>query len=142
MAVGLGARDTLRLEMKYSLYGNEIDDTTNPLEAGLSWVIKMDSPDDFIGKSALLNVKTKGLTRRLVGFKMIDRGIPRHGYPVIIGEKQAGIVTSGTHSPSLNEPIGIAYVPIENSKIGSEISIDIRGVARKAQVVKTPFYTK
>ncbi len=128
--------------MKYSLYGHEIDDTTHPVEAGLSWVIKLDSPDDFIGKKAILDAKAKGLTRKLVGFKMLERGIPRQGYPILVDGKEVSKVTSGTHSPSLNEPIGIGYVPLDHAKVGSEISIDIRGQARKAQVVKTPFYSK
>ncbi|MBT3181876.1 MAG: glycine cleavage system aminomethyltransferase GcvT [Deltaproteobacteria bacterium] len=137
---GLGARDTLRLEMKYSLYGHEIDDETTPLEAGLSWVVKLDTTDDFIGKQALIEFKEKGATRKLVGFKMIDKGIPRQGYPIITNDKANGIVTSGTMSPSLGEAIGIGFVPKDNGKIGMEFSIDIRGRSRKAEVVKTPFY--
>lgn len=141
-AAGLGARDTLRLEMKYSLYGHEISEETSPLEAGLAWVVKLDKPADFIGRKALIQFKEKGPARRLVGFRMIDRGIPRQGYPILTDGKQTGIVTSGTMSPSMGIAIGIGYVPVEHSKIGNEISIDIRGAARKAEVVKTPFYTK
>lgn len=141
-AAGLGARDTLRMEMKYSLYGHEIDDTTTPIEAGLSWAVKLDTPEDFIGKSALLDFVGQGAKRKLVGFKLLDRGIPRQGYPILIDEKPVGIVTSGTMSPSLGYPIGIGFVPSENAKIGSEIFVDIRGQARKAVIVKTPFYKK
>lgn len=139
---GLGARDTLRLEMKYSLYGHEITEETNPLEAGLGWVVKLDTPVDFIGKSALVEIKKAGLKRRLAGFKMIDRGIARQDYPIIINGKPCGIVTSGTHSPCLDVSIGLGYVPAGQETIGNEIFIDIRGVARKAVVVKTPFYKK
>ncbi len=139
---GLGARDTLRMEMKYSLYGHEITEETNPLESGLGWVVKLDTPDDFIGKAALVDVKKKGLSRALVGFKMQDSGIPRQGYPIIVAGKQAGIVTSGTMSPSLEYAIGIGFVPRESSALGTEISVDIRGRARKATIVETPFYRK
>jgi aminomethyltransferase len=140
--IGLGARDTLRLEMKYSLYGHEITEETNPIEAGLSWVVKLDTPDDFIGKDVLKKVSAEGVTRKLVGLRMIDRGIPRDGYPIIIGERKAGFVTSGTMSPSLNIAIGIGYVPVENAAIGNEILVDIRGQERKAEIVKTPFYKR
>lgn len=138
---GLGARDTLRLEMKYSLYGHEITEETNPLEAGLGWVVKLDK-GEFIGRDALVAVKASGLTRKLVGFKMADRGIPRQGYPIMIGGKSVGTVTSGTMSPSLDVAIGIGYVPHALSSAGSEIFIAIRGEARKAVVVETPFYKK
>lgn len=141
--VGLGARDTLRLEMKYSLYGNDITDETNPLEAGLGWVVKLEKPNDFIGKKALLKIKEEGLKRKLVGFKMIDKGIPRHGFSIANTEKEkVGIVTSGTMSPSLNEPIGLGYVPISLSKTETKILIDIRGQLREAIVSATPFYKK
>jgi len=139
---GLGARDTLRMEMKYSLYGHEISDDTTPIEAGLSWVVKLDTPDDFIGKKALIEFKEKGAARKLVGFKMTDRGIPRQGYPILVDGEPSGIVTSGTMSPSLGEAIGIGFVPKDAAKTGTVISIDIRGQARKAEVVKTPFYRK
>ena len=139
---GLGARDTLRLEMKYSLYGHEITEETNPIEAGLGWVVKLDTPDDFVGKTAILEAKRRGLTRKLAGFKMADRGIPRQGYPIVVGGKAVGIVTSGTMSPSLDTAIGIGYVPAGQEKIGTRISIDIRGQAREAIVVETPFYKK
>ncbi len=137
---GLGARDTLRLEMKYSLYGHEITDETNPIEAGLGWVVKLDTPDDFVGKKALVEIKTRGLYRKLVGFEMIDAGIPRQGYRIVAGSRDVGCVTSGTMSPSLECAIGIGYVPSELAAEGTDIFIDIRGRARKATVVKTPFY--
>jgi len=139
---GLGARDSLRLEMRYALYGNDIDETTHPLESGLGWVVKLDK-EDFVGKEALTKLKAEGNTRRLVGFEMIDRGIARHDYPVIneAGET-VGKVTSGTKGPSVNKAIGIAYVPISHAKSGSEILIEIRGKPVKALVVKTPFYKK
>lgn len=142
LPAGLGARDTLRMEMKYSLYGHEITDQTNPLEAGLGWVVKLDKPDDFIGKSALLEVKNAGLKRRLVGFKMMDKGIPRSDCGIIADGKKVGFVTSGTMSPSLKEPIGIGYVPAELAAEGSKFFIDIRGAQRQAVVVKTPFYKR
>lgn len=140
-AIGLGARDTLRTEMKYSLYGNEIDDVSNPYEAGLGWVIKPEK--EFMGRSLILKVKEEGLKRKLIGFKMLDKGIPRHGYSVVTenGEK-LGIVTSGTHSPTLDEPIGIAYVDARHSAVGSTIYVDIRGRKVKATVTPTPFIQK
>ena len=137
--IGLGARDTLRTEMKYSLYGQEIDDTTNPFEAGLGWVVKADKKD-FIGRGEMMKVKEAGLSSKLIGFKMKDKGIARHGYIVFNSQNQKiGHVTSGTVSPSLNENIGLAYVALEKSDIGSEIFVDIRGRHVKAEVVKTPF---
>lgn len=139
---GLGARDTLRLEMKYSLYGHEITEETNPLEAGLSWVVKLNTTEDFIGKAAIKALREAGQTRTLVGFCMKDPGIPRQGYAILLDGKAAGIVTSGTMSPSLDKAIGIGYVPMEARALGAEISIDIRGRARKAVVVETPFYAK
>ncbi|MFH1829680.1 MAG: glycine cleavage system aminomethyltransferase GcvT [Pseudomonadota bacterium] len=139
LPVGLGARDTLRMEMKYSLYGHEITEDTNPLEAGLGWVVKLKPPDDFIGKNAIIKIKEQGPTRSLVGFKMIDAGIPRQGYPIIVAGKKDGIVTSGTMSPTLSCAIGIGFVPTDAGQVGTEISVDIRGLPRKAVVVETPF---
>ncbi len=137
--VGLGARDTLRTEMKYSLYGHEIDHTTNPIEAGLGWAVKPDKKD-FLGKSDVLKAKEKGVSRGLVGFKMKDKGIPRQGYKLLDDSgADAGIVTSGTHSPSLDEPIGIGYLRHDLTVEGTEFFVDIRGRKVKAQVVKTPF---
>ena len=137
--IGLGARDTLRLEMGFCLYGNDIDDTTSPIEAGLGWVTKFTK--EFTNSAALLAQKETGVTRKLVGFEMIDRGIPRHDYVVVDADgNQIGKVTSGTQSPSLQKAIGIAYVAKEFAKEGTEIFIDIRNNKVKAKVVKFPFY--
>lgn len=137
--IGLGARDTLRTEMKYSLYGHEIDDQSNPYEAGLGWVIKP-TAKDFIGKAKIVGAKESGLKRALVGFKMLEKGIPRQDYPLCNAAGDVmGKVTSGTHSPSLDEPIGIGYVSIDHGKVGSKIWVDIRGRKVAAQVVETPF---
>lgn len=139
MPIGLGARDTLRTEMKYSLYGHEIDDTTNPYEAGLGWVVKPQAKD-FIGKDVILKAKNAGLSKQLVGFTMLEKGIPRQGYTLISFDNQEiGKVTSGTHSPSLDAPIGIAYVEKSKAAEGSEFWVDIRGRKVKARVCKTPF---
>jgi aminomethyltransferase len=137
-AIGLGARDTLRLEKGYCLYGNDIDDTTSPLEAGLGWVTKFTKKT--LASGWLEKQKSEGVSRKLVGFEMIDKGIPRSHYEVFdANEQKIGEVTSGTMSPSLNKGMGMAYVSIENSKIGSEIFIDVRGKKLKASVVKMPF---
>jgi aminomethyltransferase len=139
--IGLGARDTLRLEMGFCLYGNDIDDTTNSIEAGLGWITKFNK--DFIDKNFLLEQKEKGTARKLVGFEMIDRGIPRHDYEIVDGSgKTIGKVTSGTQSPSLQKAIGMGYVETGFSKAGSEIFVKIRDKAIKAQVVKIPFLKK
>lgn len=139
MPVGLGARDTLRTEMKYSLYGHEIDDQSNPYAAGLGWVVKPDAKD-FIGKTAMLEQKTAGLKRKLIGFVMTERGIPRAGYSLFSFDNQEiGKVTSGTVSPSLNDNIGIAYVDMAHSEVGTVFNVDIRGRKVQARVVKTPF---
>lgn len=137
--IGLGARDTLRLEMGFCLYGNDIDDTTSPIEAGLGWVTKFTK--EFTNKAALLVQKEKGVTKKLVGFEMIDRGIPRHDYVIADADgKTIGKVTSGTQAPSLNKAIGMGYVSTAFSKVDSEIYILIRDKAIKAKVVKMPFY--
>lgn len=142
MSIGLGARDTLRTEMKYSLYGHEIDDTTNPYEAGLGWVVKP-AKKDFIGKAPIVAKKEKGLEKALIGFKMLEKGIPRQGYTLFsFDNKEIGKVTSGTHSPSLDEPIGIAYVDKAFAQEGSEFHMDVRGRKVKAVVCKTPFISK
>ena len=139
--IGLGARDTLRLEMGFCLYGNDIDDTTSPIEAGLGWVTKFTK--EFTNSAALLAQKEAGVTRKLVGFEMIDRGIPRHDYLVVDADgNQIGKVTSGTQSPSLQKAIGIAYVAKEFAKEGAEIFIDIRNNKVKAKIVKFPFLKK
>lgn len=136
--IGLGARDTLRLEMGFCLYGNDIDDTTSPLEAGLGWITKFNK--DFIDKDRMLALKEKGLSRKLVGFEMIDRGIPRHDYEIVDAEGNTiGKVTSGTQSPSLQKGIGMGYVKTEFSKAGSEIFIKVRDKSLKAVVTKIPF---
>jgi aminomethyltransferase len=139
LPAGLGARDTLRLEMAFCLYGNDIDDTTSPLEAGLAWITKLDK-DDFIGKSWMMSQKKAGLSKKLVGFVMDDRRIPRHGYKVLndVGD-EIGVVTSGTQSPSLNIAIGLAYVPVENAKIGSSLQINMGSRNATAHIVKIPF---
>lgn len=141
LPAGLGCRDTLRLEMGFCLYGNDIDDNTSPLEAGLGWITKFSK--DFINKENLAAQKEAGLKKKLVGFEMVDRGIPRKGY--LIEDAQGntiGEVTSGTQSPSLQKAIGMGYVSSENSALDSEIFIVIRDKKIKAKVVKTPFYTK
>jgi aminomethyltransferase len=136
--IGLGARDTLRLEMGFCLYGNDINDTTSPIEAGLGWITKFTK--DFTNKAALLEQKEKGVSKKLVGFEMIDRGIPRHDYQIADATgKIIGTVTSGTQSPTLNKAIGLGYVPTALSKVDSEIFILIRDKAIKAKVVKIPF---
>ena len=137
--IGLGARDTLRLEMGYCLYGNDIDDTTSPLEAGLGWITKFDK--DFIDKEFLLKQKEAGVTRKLVAFELVEKGIPRHDYPIVDANDQViGKVTSGTMSPSLDKAIGLGYVPTEMATEGSEIFVQVRNKALKAVVVKLPFY--
>ena len=139
--IGLGARDTLRLEMGFCLYGNDIDDTTSPLEAGLGWITKFTK--DFTDKNVLLAQKEKGLSRKLVGFEMIDRGIPRHGYPIVdAAGNNIGVVTSGTQSPTLNKAIGMGYVKTELAKADTEIYIQIRDKNIKAVVTKIPFLKK
>ncbi|MBR5249151.1 MAG: glycine cleavage system aminomethyltransferase GcvT [Bacteroidales bacterium] len=140
--IGLGARDTLRLEMGFCLYGNDIDDTTSPLEAGLNWLTKFsDEKGDFVDKEYMLNQKAEGLKRKLVGFELVDRGIPRHGYPVCDAEgNEIGYVTSGTMGPSVKKAVGMAYVAAPHFKLGTEIFIKVRDRLLKAVVVKTPFY--
>lgn len=137
---GLGARDTLRLEAKMALYGNDIDDTVTPWEADLGWIVKM-RKGDFIGRAALERQKAAGISKKLVGFQVTGRGIARHGHPLktLAGP---GIVTSGTQTPTVGKPIGLAYVPVAASAIGTEIEIDIRGRGVSAVVVPTPFYKR
>jgi len=137
--VGLAARDTLRLEMGFCLYGNDIDDTTSPLEAGLGWITKL--TNDFVDSDFLKSQKEAGINRRLVGFELIDRGVPRHGYDVVSeqGDK-IGVVTSGTMAPSLKKAIGLAYVPVDMKAEGTEIYIAVRKKQLKAKVVSLPFY--
>ena len=137
--IGLGARDTLRLEMRYALYGNDIDDTTNPLEAGLGWVVKP-AKGDFVGRDAIEKVRAAGLARRLVGLEMADRSIARHGYRVLAGGQPSGIVTSGSYGPSVDRSIAMAYVPTPHAAVGTAVEVEIRGQGRPARVVKTPFH--
>ena len=141
LPAGLGARDTLRLEASMRLYGNDIDESTTVLEAGLGWMIGWTN-ETFIGRDALLRQKERGVSRRLVGFEMIDRGIARHGYHVVQDGDEIGVVTSGTQTPFLRKAIGMAYVPIDLSKPGTDIEIDIRGRGAKARVVPMPFYKR
>lgn len=136
---GLGARDTLRLEMGFALYGNDIDDTTTPLEAGLGWITKLGKPD-FIGKAALAAQKAAGVPRRLVGFTLPDRHIARHGMPVFAGGAASGTVCSGTLSPTMGIPIGTCYLPVAMAAPGTSFEVDIRGKRVPATVVKPPFY--
>lgn len=138
---GLGARDTLRTEMKFALYGHEIDQNTNPIEAGISWTVKLNKPD-FIGKKALVATKEAGLQRKSVGLKSLGKQIPRQGYEVEAGGKKIGIVTSGTMSPSLNVGIAIASVEPEFSKVGTKLDVVIRGQKVEHIVVETPFYKR
>ncbi len=142
--VGLGARDTLRLEAGMPLYGNDIDDTTTPYEAGLGWIVKIDK-GDFIGRDVLERQQREGVERTLVGFEMIDRGIARHGFPVLLtadADQPAGEVTSGTQLPTLGKAAGMAYLPVEASSPGMEFVIMIRGRPAHARVVKLPFYSR
>jgi aminomethyltransferase len=144
--IGLGARDTLRLEAKLCLYGNDIDETTTPLEAGLGWTVKFDA-GDFIGREALVEQKKQGISRRLKGFEMIDRAIARHGYPVVPDGSDAqaepmGDVTSGGPSPTLNKNIGLVYLPSKEYKVGAAFGVVVRGKVKKAQIIKTPFYKR
>ncbi len=137
--IGLAARDTLRLEMGYCLYGNDIDDTTSPIEAGLSWICKFNKP--FTNSSALEDEKIHGPKRKLVAFELDERGVPRHGYDIVDNSgKKIGVVTSGTMSPSLGKGIGLGYVPTVFSEVNSKINIQIRKNAIPATVVKLPFY--
>ncbi|HEX6746071.1 MAG TPA: glycine cleavage system aminomethyltransferase GcvT [Longimicrobium sp.] len=140
IATGLGCRDSLRLEMGMALYGNDLDEGHTPLEGGLGWVTKLDK-GDFVGREALRRQKETGVTHRLVGFRLKERGFPRPHYPVSFEGRNVGEVTSGTLSPTLGEGIGMAYVPVEASKPGTEIGIVIRDRAVPAEVVKPPFHT-
>jgi aminomethyltransferase len=138
---GLGARDTLRLEAKMALYGNDIDQTTTPIEADLGWIVKLDK-GDFAGRDVIAREKSEGPKRKLVGFEMVDRGIARHGYPIVEGGEEIGVVTSGTHSPTLKKAIGLAYLPLDKSAQGSEFTVLIRGKETRARVIPTPFYKR
>lgn len=139
--IGLGARDTLRLEMKFCLYGNDINETTTPLEARLGWATDLDHTD-FLGKEALLTQKKAGLTRFLVAFEMLDRGLPRNGYEIFAGEENVGSVTSGGQSPTLKKGIGLAYIDKPYHKINTELHIEIRGRRLAIKIIKPPFLNK
>jgi len=139
---GLGARDTLRLEAAMCLYGQEIDDHTTPLEAGLGWLVHLDSKGDFVGRSVLEQQKQNGVPRKLVGLQMEGRNIARHGYPVVVAGNAVGEVTSGTMSPTLERAIALAYVPSQFAKVGQALEVEIRGKLYPATVVKKPFYRR
>ncbi|MDQ3388462.1 MAG: glycine cleavage system aminomethyltransferase GcvT [Gemmatimonadota bacterium] len=140
LPAGLGCRDSLRLEMGFALYGNDLDEGHTPLEAGLGWVVKADK-GDFVGREAHLRQKEEGVRRRLVGFRLTERGFPRHGYHLMVGEEAVGEVTSGVLSPTLGAGIGMGYIPAEAAKLGTAIAVSIRDSAVPAEVVRPPFYT-
>jgi aminomethyltransferase len=137
---GLGARDTLRLEAAMSLYGQDIDENITPLEAGLGWLVHLDRKKDFIGREVLERQKKEGLSKKLVALEMEGKYIARHDYPLIYQNKAVGLITSGTFSPTLNSAIALGYVPIELSKIGQSLDVQIRGKNYPAKIVKKPFY--
>jgi len=141
MPVGLGARDTLRLEMGYCLYGNDIDQTTNTLEAGLGWITKLNK-GEFLGKPVLMKVKSEGLKRKLVGIRIEEKAVPRHGYAIQAGGKPVGSVTSGTFSPSLEKGIAMGYVTIANAAAGTAVSIDVRGRGVEGKITPLPFFKR
>ena len=138
---GLGARDTLRLEASMRLHGNDIDDQTTALEADLGWIVGW-KKDDFIGAAALRAQKASGVKRKIAGFEMLDRGIARHGYDAYVGDMKCGLVTSGTQTPFLKKAIGMAYLPVEHTAVGTEFDVDIRGRRTRARVVPMPFYKR
>jgi aminomethyltransferase len=142
LPIGLGARDSLRLEMGFALYGNEIDDTITPLEAGLGWIVKLDKGAPFLGHEALRAQKQRGVTRRLVGFRLEGRGFPRHGFPTHHDGREVDIVRSGTMSPSLGIGIGTTYLPAAVAKPGTKFEVECRGERLPAEVVKLPFWTR
>ncbi|NRB06146.1 MAG: glycine cleavage system aminomethyltransferase GcvT [Richelia sp.] len=137
---GLGARDTLRLEAAMALYGQDIDDSTTPLEAGLGWLVHLDTKADFIGRTVLEQQKSQGITRRLVGLQMQGRNIARHRYPLLSSGQVVGEITSGTLSPTLGYPVALAYLPKDIAKVGQQLEVEIRGKHYPAVVVKKPFY--
>ena len=139
---GLGARDTLRLEAAMPLYGQDLDPTTTPLEAGLGWLVHLEMPTGFEGREALEAQTAAGVSRRLVGLKLQGRAIARHGYPVLHGEQPVGTITSGSWSPTLGEAIALAYVPTSLAALGTELAVEIRGKAEPATVVRRPFYRR
>jgi aminomethyltransferase len=140
--VGLGARDTLRLEAGMPLYGNELDLDTNPYEAGQERIVKLDKPGDFVGRAALEKIAAEGPARRLVGLVVQGRGIARHGYPVHAGDRRTGVVTSGTQSPTLGKAIAMAYVASADAEPGTILDVEIREQRVPAEVVALPFYRR
>jgi len=143
LPAGLGARDTLRLEARMMLYGNDMDETTTLIEAGLGWIVSLDeAKGDFLGRGVLAGQKASGAPRKLVGFEMVDRGIPRHGYPVLLDGKAVSTVTSGTFAPFLRKSVGLCYLPSPRAVTGTEIAVEIRGRHVAARVVPTPFYKR
>jgi aminomethyltransferase len=140
--IGLGARDSLRLEMGFALYGHEIDDTITPLEAGLGWIVKLDKGAPFPGLEALRAQKERGVLRKLVGFKLLGRGIPRQGYPVWCDDRQVDVVRSGGQSPSLGIPIGTTFLPADRAKVGTRFEVECRGERLPAEVVRRPFWDR
>ena len=130
-----------RLEVCYALYGNDIDDTITPLEAGLGWIVKLDKGSPFQGRDALVAQKARGVRRRFVGFRMDGRAIPRHGYPVLVDGRRVDMVRSGAMSPTLGHPIGTTYLPVDHATAGSAFEVEIRGERHAAVVVKRPFFT-
>lgn len=138
---GLAARDTLRLEACLCLYGNDIDETTNPLEAGLGWVVKLER-GDFVGRDALLEIQKTGVTRRLVGIEMTGRGIARHGYSILVGSEVVGEVTSGSPGPTVGKNIALGYVPVEHASMGTKLGIQVRKKVVDAVIVDIPFYKR
>ena len=140
---GLGARDTLRLEARMMLYGNDIDETTTLIEAGLGWIVSLDdAKGDYNGRAILAEQKATGAPRKLVGFEMAERGIPRHGYKVHLGDDAVGAVTSGSFAPFLQKSIGLCYLPSARATVGTELAVEIRGRRTAARVVPTPFYKR
>jgi aminomethyltransferase len=139
---GLGARDTLRFEANLALYGQELSPDITPLEAGIGFAVKVNKEADFIGKEVLKQQKENGVPRKLAGIEMIDRGIPRHGYPVYKGDELIGEVTTGTQSPTLKKNIGLALIKKEHTELGTEVEVEIRGKRLKAKIASTPFYKR
>jgi aminomethyltransferase len=140
---GLGARDTLRLEARMMLYGNDIDETTSLIEAGLGWIVSLDeAKGDWSGRGVLAEQKAKGAPRKLVGFEMVEPGIPRHGYPVLLDGERVSAVTSGTFAPFLRKSIGLCYLPAARAAVGTGLAVEIRGRQTAARVVATPFYKR
>ncbi|HKZ33280.1 MAG TPA: glycine cleavage system aminomethyltransferase GcvT [Vicinamibacteria bacterium] len=143
LPAGLGARDTLRLEARMLLYGNDMDETTTLIEAGLGWIVSLDEvKGDFTGRPVLSEQKANGAPRKLVGFETTERGIPRHGYPVFLGDDETGSVTSGSFAPFLQKSIGLTYLPAARAAVGTELAVEIRGRRIGARVVPTPFYKR